>query len=49
MTRQRIELIGRVNKIRAMENRPSKTIIAARTLSRAVIKAFLACEAGKTK
>ena len=49
MTRQRIELIGKVNKIRAIEKRPSKTIVAAQTLSRAVIKAFLACEAGKTK
>jgi hypothetical protein len=41
MTRQRIELIGRVNKIRAMDNRPSKTAIAASTLSRAVIRAFI--------
>jgi hypothetical protein len=49
MSRQRIELIGKVNKIRALEGRPSKTIVAAQTLSRAVIKAFLACEAGKTK
>ena len=49
MTRQRIEIIGKVNKIRALEGRPSKTIVAAQTLSRAVIKAFLACEAGKTK
>lgn len=49
MTRQRIELIGRVNKIRAMESRPSKTIAAAQTLSRAVIKAWLACDAGKAK
>ena len=48
MTRQRIELIGRVNKARAF-GKPSKTVIAAQTLSRAVIKAFLACEAGKTK
>ena len=47
MTRQRIELIGKVNKIRAMEGRPSKTVFASQTLSRAVIKAFLACEAGK--
>jgi len=49
MTATRIALIGKVNKIRAMEGRPSKTIVAAQTLSRAVIKAFLACEAGKTK
>jgi len=49
MSRQRIELIGKVNKIRALEGRPSKTIVAAQTLSRAVIKAFLACEAGKAK
>jgi hypothetical protein len=48
MTRQRIELIGRVNKARAF-GKPSKTVIAAQTLSRAVIKAWLACEAGKTK
>jgi hypothetical protein len=47
MTRKRIELIGQVNKIRAFENRPSKTRIAAQTLSRAVIKAWLACNAGK--
>lgn len=47
MTQQRIELIGRVNKIRQMDKRPSKTVFAAQTLSRAVIKAFLACEAGK--
>ena len=49
MTATRIALIGKVNKIRAMEKRPSKTIVAAQTLSRAVIKAFLACEAGKAK
>ena len=46
MTRQRIELIGKVNKIRAMEGRPSKTIVAAQTLSRAVIRAFLASAKG---
>lgn len=41
MTRQRIELIGRVNKIRYMEKRPSKTIVAAQTLARAVNRAFI--------
>ena len=46
MTRQRIELIGKVNKIRAMEGRPSKTVIASQTLSRAVIRAFLASAKG---
>lgn len=48
MTRERIELIGRVNKARAF-GKPSKTRIAAQTLSRAVNRAFLACEAGKLK
>lgn len=46
MTRQRIELIGRVNKIRYMEKRPSKTVVAAQTLARAVNKAFLASTKG---
>jgi hypothetical protein len=41
MTRQRIELIGRVNKIRQMDKRPSKTVAAAQTLSRAVNRAFI--------
>ena len=49
MTATRIALIGKVNKIRALGGRPSKTVIASQTLSRAVIKAFLACEAGKAK
>jgi len=48
MTRQRIEIIGRVNKARTF-GKPSKTAIAAQTLSRAVIKAWLACDAGKAK
>jgi hypothetical protein len=46
MTSQRITLIGKVNKARAF-GKPSKTIIAAQTLSKAVIKAWLACDAGK--
>jgi hypothetical protein len=46
MTSQRITLIGKVNKARAF-GKPSKTLIAAQTLSKAVIKAWLACDAGK--
>jgi len=46
MTATRIALIGKVNKIRALEGRPSKTIVAAQTLSRAVIRAFIASAKG---
>jgi hypothetical protein len=40
MTQERIALIGKVNKARAF-GKPSKTLIAAQTLSRAVIRAFI--------
>lgn len=42
MTRKRIELIGKVNYMRTLGGRPSKTLAAAKTLSRAVNKAFIA-------
>ena len=44
-----VELVGRVNKARAIENKPSKTKAAAQTLSLAVRKAWLKSKAGAVK
>ena len=43
------ELVGKVNKARALESKPSKTQAAQRTLDRAVKKAWLKSSVGKIK
>jgi len=43
------ELVGKVNKIRTMENKPSKTKAAAQTLSLAHKKAWIKSNVGKVK
>ena len=42
------ELVGKVNKARSIDGKPSKTIAAAKTLSTAVKKAWLKAKAGET-
>lgn len=43
------ELVGKVNKARSVDGKPSKTITASKTLSNAVRKAWLKSNAGKMK
>ena len=43
------ELVGKVNKARALEGKPSKTAAAQKTLDKAVKKAWLKSSVGKIK
>lgn len=43
------ELVGKVNKARALEGKPSKTPAAQKTLDKAVKKAWLKSSVGKIK
>ena len=43
------ELVGKVNKARAVGGKPSKTVAASQTLSLAVRKAWLKAKAGQVK
>lgn len=44
-----IELVGKVNKARAVGGKPSKTVAASKTLSMAVRKAWLKAKVGQVK